>query len=222
MESQDDQPCKSDKTVYIGFYNMSEDFSDLYKSSDLFDIEIKIGKNSIKAHKIILAARNEVLRKMFVHNMEENKKNILEITDFDFETFEAFIKYLYSGKITKNELTTSMLVLADKYLVKQLKQFCEEALIKNIDVNNATEYLLVSVATCAETLKSFASEFLAHNFVSIKNTANFQDIYSNKEAILTLFSQFSKFIPSTFFIISIIRELLFLYFIQPLAFNYLF
>ena len=78
---------------------LSDAIFKLFDNSEFSDIDIQIGNKLIKAPKAILAKRNKVFKEMIIHALES--KNVLIIEDFDFETAEAFVKYLYCGKILK-------------------------------------------------------------------------------------------------------------------------
>ena len=203
MKNQDQSLHISDDEILqpnADLNRLGTDMLRLYETSALADIEIKIGNDSIKAHMLILKARNEFFEKMFDHQMMEKHSKIVEIIDFDYETFNEFIKYLYSGRITKKKMSINMLRLADKYLDTGLKSSCENVLCKNINVHNAAEYLLVSVAISAEKLTNVASKFIAKNYESFKRSTNLEDFLSNKKAVSELLSQFSQLNPCKLFI----------------------
>ena len=172
------------------------------QSTDLSDeIEFKIDSKIIKAQKSVLAAKNEVFRKMFTFNIKQSSNNIWEITDTDLKTFDKFLKYLYSSEILDEDLNIHMLLLAKKYLDANLKSMCEKNLCRNTNVENAVEHLLVSFKTASERLKNLACTFIVQNYVEIQLLPNFQYIRSNIEALNTISAQFSKLFSSTCFIL---------------------
>ena len=178
---------------------ISNNYDTLYTTTEFSDIKIKVGEKYIKAHKLVLIANNPVFKNMFIHPTLEEKNSILEINDFDFETVNAFIKYLYTGKSREQDLTVNLLLLADKYLDFELKSLCDEHLSKKVNEENAIECLLFSFQTFTEKIKNAASAIIAESYEEFKLLPSFQNVLSNLEAVNAIFSQFPKIISREFF-----------------------
>jgi hypothetical protein len=58
---------------------------------------------------------------MFSTNMKEAKSKTLEIKDVPAPVVEAFIYWLYLGRIEKTELVTDLFLLAHCYMIEELK-----------------------------------------------------------------------------------------------------
>ena len=80
------------------------------------DVVLRVGGKVFQAHKNILTARSSVFGAMFQHDdmKEEGKPNKVDIEDVKVEVFEVMLRFIYTGKVSSNELTIDLLVAADK------------------------------------------------------------------------------------------------------------
>lgn len=69
------------------------------KTKETSDIKFSVEGKTIHAHKAVLKIRCEYFRSMFQSQWAEDMKDTLEITDFSYPVYEAFIKYLYSDTV---------------------------------------------------------------------------------------------------------------------------
>ena len=84
------------------------------------DFTFKLPEGEIKAHKNILSARVEVFDRMISSSFTESQTNQVDITDCDLETFKAFIRFLYCGRLYKPFDLYNLLALASKYMLPDL------------------------------------------------------------------------------------------------------
>ncbi|CAG9571618.1 unnamed protein product [Danaus chrysippus] len=145
----------------VSLERLSCDFESLLHSESFFDVIMKSSDGyEYKVHKAILAARSEVLKANFQHNTLECQTNILE-SPFESATLSAVINFIYSGKIVKiDEIPDSLLVAANYYQLKELKNLCEEALHSKLTVDNVIETLKLADLYSAEILKQKCLEFI--------------------------------------------------------------
>ncbi|KAJ3447325.1 molting protein mlt-4 [Anaeramoeba flamelloides] len=96
------------------------------ETSKDFTIIMKNSNQKIKVHKIILQCRTGLFRGMFLTANDSN--NINKITDYSIRTYDSLniiIKYLYTRKIDKNQLTNKIQQeLNDSVNYYQLKLNC--------------------------------------------------------------------------------------------------
>ncbi|XP_042142090.1 BTB/POZ domain-containing protein 6-like isoform X1 [Ixodes scapularis] len=100
---------------------------------------------SFKAHKMVLAMRNEVFETMFYGSLPE--KNQVRVTDLHPDGFSAFLKYLYSKEATfvnvKQALHTR--AAAQKYMESELVEACHKFIrnsMQSTDVCDVLEYVV--------------------------------------------------------------------------------
>lgn len=113
---------------------------------ELSDLEIIIGKQKIKCHKIILARRSPMFQQMFKSKMKENLENKLTIEDTDEATFSDFLCHCYEPflEIEHSKLTIKLFEMAIKYLVTSLMQQFGKNSRKLINNDNAIDFAILS------------------------------------------------------------------------------
>ncbi|XP_049995840.1 speckle-type POZ protein-like isoform X2 [Alexandromys fortis] len=120
--------------------------------------------NTLKVPECRLAedlARSPVFSAMFEHEMEECKKNRVEINDLDPEVFKEMMRFVYTGKAPNlDKMADNLLAAADKYALERLKVMCEEALCSSLSVDNVADTLVLADLHSAEQLKAQAIDFI--------------------------------------------------------------
>ncbi|KAG9271741.1 speckle-type POZ protein-like A [Astyanax mexicanus] len=140
---------------------LSDDLGNLWECSRFTDCSLFVGGQEFKAHKSILAARSPVFNAMFEHEMEESKKNRVDISDIDADVFKEMMGFIYTGKAPNLEnMADSLLAAADKYALERLKVMCEEALCNGLSVENVADTLILADLHGAEQLKAQAIDFI--------------------------------------------------------------
>uniref|UniRef100_A0A8D3DAI7 Speckle type BTB/POZ protein like n=1 Tax=Scophthalmus maximus TaxID=52904 RepID=A0A8D3DAI7_SCOMX len=110
------------------------------------------------AHRL---ARSPVFNAMFEHEMEESKKNRVDISDVDPDVFKEMMGFIYTGKAPNLEkMADNLLAAADKYALERLKVMCEEALCNSLSVENVADTLILADLHSAEQLKAQAIDFI--------------------------------------------------------------
>lgn len=90
---------------------------------------------------------------MFSSNMIENNTNIVKVECRKPELFKLMLQWIYSGYWKEvlgmsnqfpDEIndTCDLMLLADEYMIMDLKQKCEEDIISKLNVNNILQILL--------------------------------------------------------------------------------
>uniref|UniRef100_A0A087XT90 Speckle type BTB/POZ protein like a n=1 Tax=Poecilia formosa TaxID=48698 RepID=A0A087XT90_POEFO len=141
---------------------LSDDLGNLWECSRFTDCSLYVGGQEFKAHKSILAAaRSPVFNAMFEHEMEESKKNRVDISDVDPDVFREMMGFIYTGKAPNLEkMADNLLAAADKYALERLKVMCEEALCNSLSVENVADTLILADLHSAEQLKAQAIDFI--------------------------------------------------------------
>ena len=87
------------------------------------DVTINTANGSVRAHRVVLAARSPVFESMFLHDLKEKESSIINIEDISMEACMALLSYIYGG--IKHEdfwnHRIALLRVADKYDIGDLK-----------------------------------------------------------------------------------------------------
>ncbi|XP_024619881.1 speckle-type POZ protein-like isoform X5 [Neophocaena asiaeorientalis asiaeorientalis] len=139
-------------------------FCEVSVVQDSVNISGHTNTNTLKVPECRLAddlARSPVFNAMFEHEMEESKKNRVEINDVDPEVFKEMMRFIYTGKAPNlDKMADNLLAAADKYALERLKVMCEEALCNNLSVENVADTLVLADLHSAEQLKAQAIDFI--------------------------------------------------------------
>jgi hypothetical protein len=106
-----------------------------------------IENKTIKAHKSVLKARSEFFRAMFGSGMRESQNSEIPLPDATYDAFKALLEFLYTGtcSITDINLAEEIFVCANQFAAFQLKDYCEQELIKAVtnisNVDTLLQYL---------------------------------------------------------------------------------
>ncbi|KAM7296798.1 BTB/POZ domain-containing protein 6 isoform X1 [Ixodes scapularis] len=140
---------------------------------------------SFKAHKMVLAMRNEVFETMFYGSLP--KKNQVRVIDLHPDGFSAFLKYLYSQKATfvdvKQALHTR--TAAEKYMESELVEACHR-FIKNSMQSTDVCYVLEYAAKNSNlaNFNDLINKFLNMSGAQVLESKAF--IAASQETVLTI------------------------------------
>ncbi|GBN77544.1 Protein roadkill [Araneus ventricosus] len=125
---------------------ISQDLWNLYTERVLCDLELKTKTSSFFVHKFVLCARSPVFLAMLSHDMKDKINKCIEIEDIVDDVLKTFLFFLYTDTFEdlEWERVIGLYYAADKYYVERLKIMCSSFLLKNIDVDNVCELLLLA------------------------------------------------------------------------------
>ncbi|GBO30834.1 Speckle-type POZ protein [Araneus ventricosus] len=144
---------------------LSESLWNLYTERVLCDLEIKTKTSSFFVHKIVLCARSPVFLAMLSHDMKEKTNKCVEIEDIVDDVLKTFLFFLYTDAVEDLEWegVVGLYYAADKYHVERLKILCSSFLLKNIDVDNVCELLLLADKHHDINFKRRVEDFILQN-----------------------------------------------------------
>ncbi|KAM6913393.1 LOW QUALITY PROTEIN: speckle-type POZ protein [Lycodopsis pacificus] len=102
-------------TVKVPDCRLAEELGDLWENSRFTDCSLCVAGQKFQGHEAILAARSPVFSAMFEHEMEESKKNRVEINDVEPDVFKEMMCFIYTGKAPNlDNMADDLLAAADK------------------------------------------------------------------------------------------------------------
>jgi BTB/POZ domain len=127
-------------------------FRELWESGQFSDFTITAGDQEFKVHKNVVGSRSPVFAAIFESDMKEEKTGEMEITDFNAETVERLLSFLYTG-VVQEKGAMDLYAIASKYQVARLKLKCQEIIISSINNSNALEIFKFANLYLAEQIK---------------------------------------------------------------------
>ncbi|XP_021045476.1 TD and POZ domain-containing protein 5-like [Mus pahari] len=136
---------------------LADDLGELWENSLFTDCCLFVAGQKFRAHKAILAARSPVFRAMLEHEMKERLTNRVDIEDLDPKVFKEMMAFIYTGKapnLQSHSMACDVLAAADRYGMEALMVMCEDALSRNLSVENAAHTLILADFHCRKHLKT--------------------------------------------------------------------
>ena len=149
-----DQPSEDEPLT------LQQKFENNLFQDHLSDLKIVCEDKEFPVHKFILSVRSDVFKTMF-STFNEDK---LKIEDTNPKTMETFLRFLYTDSFKCcTDLDCNLLMLADKYNVKELVQNCVQALENHMTCENVLEIAYSAYLINDQKLIAKASEFILNN-----------------------------------------------------------
>ncbi|KAM8822174.1 RCC1 and BTB domain-containing protein 2 isoform 1-T1 [Synchiropus picturatus] len=165
-----------------------------FDSPEISDLKFVVDGKCIHVHKALLKIRCEHFRTL----LNENDEDSIEIHQFSFLVYRAFLEYLYTDTISLPpedaigepqwpptgggcHLTSlfscaGLLDLATFYRESRLKRLCQEAIKRGISEENAITLLSAAVKYEARDLEEFCFKFCVNHLTAVTQTQAFADM----------------------------------------------
>ncbi|XP_035294812.1 speckle-type POZ protein-like [Cricetulus griseus] len=164
---------------------VADDLGQLWENSVFTDCSLVVAGQEFGAHKAILAARSPVFRAMFEKDMEESRKNRVEILDLELQVFKTMMEFIYTGKAPDlHSMADAVLAAADKYGLEHLKVMCGDVLCRDLSVENAAHTLILADLHSAEQLKTKALDFITAHASEVSETSSWKKMVGSHPHLL--------------------------------------
>lgn len=159
------------------FLTVAQSLKKEFDSPETSDLKFCVDGKCIHVHKAVLKIRCEHFRSMFQSHWNEDMKEVIEIDQFSFPVYRAFLEYLYTDNVDlPPEDAIGLLDLATSYCENRLKKLCQHIIKRGITVENAFSLLSAAVRYDAEDLEEFCFKFCVNHLTEVTQTAGFWQI----------------------------------------------
>ncbi|KAK4487832.1 hypothetical protein RD792_003568 [Penstemon davidsonii] len=163
------------------------------------DIVFKIGEETFKAHKLILAARSPVFKAQFFGLVGDTNISHFELEDIEPSIFKALLQFIYSDslpnfdEIIGSTSTTStsaimmqhLLAAADRFALDRLKQLCEAKLCEKVSADTVATTLSLAEQHRCPQLKAICLKFAATNLGVVMQSEGFKHMKESCPSLLS-------------------------------------
>ncbi len=165
---------------------LGDDLKEAFVNSAFSDVTFVCKDRQFPCHKVILAARSDVLAAMFSHNdTTESRTNKVTVDDIEPEVLEQLLQFIYTDRCDALDVhSPCLLAAADKYNIPRLKAICEESLCHNVDVSNVSKLLLLAHLHEAKNLHAVAIDFVTSNMTKVSDTPGWKIITESHPKIM--------------------------------------
>ncbi|KAG8585061.1 hypothetical protein GDO81_004882 [Engystomops pustulosus] len=120
------------------FLTVAESLKREFDREETSDLRFRVEGKDIYVHKAVLKIRCEHFRMMFQSHWNENSKEVIEIDQFSYPVYHAFLQYLYTDTVDlPPEDAIGLLDLATSYCENRLKTVCQLIIKSGITIENA-------------------------------------------------------------------------------------
>merc|ERR1719411_2546509 len=128
------------------------------------DLTICCKDKEIRVHKLILMARSPVFQAMLGSDMVEKSQGMIKIEDADMEVVRQMVRYMYIAKIEQDYTKVKeLLVLANKYQVLELVNFCSSQIFESLSEDNALEIGMFGEMHNSEVLINRCAKYICYD-----------------------------------------------------------
>lgn len=137
----------------------------LFTNQALCDVKFtfqRTKKETVGAHIAVLSAASPVFASIFKSDLKGTRDKILHIDDIETAVFKRLLSYMYDGQIgsfDNEDCIRQLLMAADKYGIKKLKEKCELRLQSLISIENVLDILVLAEKSSCPYLYRKAIEF---------------------------------------------------------------
>ena len=173
MASQSDQDWQLTKKTVL------ERNCHMFNNPLMSDIKFICGESKRKyfyAHKYVLATSSPVFYAMFYGDLAE-KNSVIHLGDADEESFEEFLRFLYTDECTITpEIAVRVMYLAKKYIILTLAEKCVNVLQANMKPENVVTVLEQAIHFDEKELEKKCWEMIDNKTSEAVTSDTFSDI----------------------------------------------
>ncbi|XP_051120056.1 BTB/POZ and MATH domain-containing protein 3-like [Andrographis paniculata] len=161
------------------------------------DISFKVGEESFKAHKLVLAARSPVFRAQFFGVTELAECENVDIEDIEPPIFKALLQFMYSDEppnfhdIFSSTSSSSLVMMprllaaANRFDLNRFKQFCEAKLCEELSAETLATTLSIAEEHRCPHLKAVCLKFAAENLTAVMQSEGFKELEQSWPALMS-------------------------------------
>ena len=157
----------------------------IYMEKELSDIKLICGHEIFECHKLVLSCRSDVFKTMFkAKSTAEEEYGEVEIENFEAKTIANMVYFMYHDNVMNEEnMDPDLLILADKYNVRGLMNYCVKYFEENLSLENALDVLVSAELTGQKSLFDAAIQFAIENRERLIKTESWKELLETNPKI---------------------------------------
>jgi len=142
------------------------------------DVQLQLSDSILYGNRMILSARSDYFRTLFLSEFQERLQNSLEFKESDFLSMLAVFTFVYTNHIEFENIEdiVSVLITTERFLLDDMKQIIEQYLEDGMDTDNSVDILLLSEVANTPKLKQACITRIANNLEMMKNSPVFIEL----------------------------------------------
>lgn len=148
-----------------------------FDNQESSDVKFVVEGKEIHVHKAILKIRCEYFRSMFQSCWNEAGKESIEITQYPYVVYRAFLRYLYTDEVDlPPDESIGLLDLSNAYCEVLLKSKCEAIISQGISVENVAMLYAAAIKYGAQQLEDFCFRFSLNHMTAVTQSEAFNKL----------------------------------------------
>ncbi|GFE54528.1 kelch repeat domain containing protein protein, putative [Babesia ovis] len=152
------------------------------------DVSISVAGKDIPAHKVILCANSKYFDDIL---SQEDPPEVIELCGWSLDAVMKMIEFMYSSRIRDFHSHThfklcEIMGLADACALENLKNMCQEVLVRKMDIDNVCYMLKYSKLYNAELMRQHCFNFIAEHAADVMRTPAFEELSSVPSLVMEL------------------------------------
>ena len=122
---------------------------------------------------------------MLTSDMKEGTENQVTIDDIAPETVGDMLSFMYTNSVENiSQKAASLVPVAEKYELPDLKEACSKVLMSSISLDTATELALLADMYMMEHLRAASLRFIATNRSQLQKDPDWLEPFKKSPALL--------------------------------------
>ncbi|KAK1938684.1 kelch repeat/BTB/POZ domain containing protein [Babesia divergens] len=168
--------------------SMSDNIRGYLSNTKYSDVSISVSGKEIPAHKVILSASSPYFDNIL---SQEDSPEMIELCGWSLDAVMKMLEFIYSSRIRDFHSHThfklcEIMGLADACGLEALKDLCQEALVRNMDIDNVCYMLKYSKLYNAELLRQNCFNFIGEHASDVMRTPAFEELSSVPSLVMEL------------------------------------
>ncbi|XP_073864177.1 actin-binding protein IPP isoform X6 [Macaca fascicularis] len=165
-----DSPFSSDKHAQLILAQINK----MRNGQHFCDVQLQVGKETFKAHRLVLAASSPYFAALFTGGMKESSKDVVPILGIEAGIFQILLDFVYTGivNIGVNNVQ-ELIVAADMLQLTEVVHLCCEFLKGQIDPLNCIGIFQFSEQIACHDLLEFSENYIHVHFLEVHSGEEF-------------------------------------------------
>ncbi|XP_003936945.1 actin-binding protein IPP isoform X2 [Saimiri boliviensis] len=165
-----DSPFSSDKHAQLILAQINK----MRSGQHFCDVQLQVGKETFKAHRLVLAASSPYFAALFTGGMKESSKDVVPILGIEAAIFQILLDFIYTGivNIGVNNVQ-ELIVAADMLQLTEVVHLCCEFLKGQIDPLNCIGIFQFSEQIACHDLLEFSENYIHVHFLEVHSGEEF-------------------------------------------------
>ncbi|KAK3601331.1 hypothetical protein CHS0354_011933 [Potamilus streckersoni] len=154
--------------------SLAASIGNAFDDANTSDVKFIVNGKEIHVHKAVLKIRCDYYKSMFSESWDEAGKDTIEISNYSYVVYKAFLQYLYTDRVDlPPDEAIGLLDLANAYCEMTLKKHCEQIIRQGITVENVAMLYAAAIKFSAKELEDICFRFALNHMTAVTQTEAF-------------------------------------------------